>query len=610
MTKIARSLAVAALLLTALTIATAQDAKQRARPQEGAIKKTVEVLEEKKTAGDVKDAGVRPRVVRRADDGPAGRRPRPLPWELGMAISVEFAPDGKTLAVGSDRSLVGLVDPAALRVRSTLAGHPLPRINDLAFSPDGATLATANGDFFAQDRPGEVWLWDVPSGAVRARLRGHGGHVWSVAFSPDGKTLASGSADNTVKLWDLATGKEEAFVDGQTGPVRRVAFSPDGKTLVAGSFDGTIKLWDVATRRVKDCIMAHKNGVNGLAFSPDGKTLATSERLAGPDREAGLKLWDVATLKESHILSGIEGRVLSIAFSPDGRLLATAGGIDRFIEGAGHDRLGELKLWDPATGQLLWEHSGTRRFGDLAFSPDGKSLATSAELSGVDGEVLIWSVAGRQLRPPDRPDPKWAFVNLQPWCNHLLEDDFALFGGNSLRSLPQGERMFGSTKFAIGKALIRLRGNREADPKADLLEKVEGIKVGSRAGRLVFLHGTEFSLADQGEEAAREIGSYVVHFADATEHRIPIVYGRDLSDWWAYPNTPEPTKAEIAWRGANIAAADFADGVTIRVFSIPWTNPHPEKEIATIDFVSKLTACQPFLVALTLEPPEPDGGKK
>ena len=65
----------------------------------------------------------------------------------------------------------------------------------MAFSPDGRTLAAANGDI--------VQLWDVATGQATATLFGHTEHVWSVAFSPDGRTLASGSMDKTVRLWTL-----------------------------------------------------------------------------------------------------------------------------------------------------------------------------------------------------------------------------------------------------------------------------------------------------------------------------------------------------------------------------------------------------------------------
>ena len=51
----------------------------------------------------------------------------------------------------------------------------------------------------------------------------------------------------------------------------------------------------------------------------------------------------------------------------------------------------------------------------------------------------------------------------------------------------------------------------------------------------------------------------------------------------------------------STTATDLNPGLKIRLFAITWTNPHPEKAIATLDVLSASKECDPFLVALTLE---------
>ena len=70
-------------------------------------------------------------------------------------------------------------------------------VSSLNFSPDGKTLASGSWDK-------SVKLWDVSTGRELETLNGHQGAVFSVSFSPDGKILASGSQDKSVKLWNVA----------------------------------------------------------------------------------------------------------------------------------------------------------------------------------------------------------------------------------------------------------------------------------------------------------------------------------------------------------------------------------------------------------------------
>ena len=154
---------------------------------------------------------------------------------------VAFAPDGQTLASGSDDHTVKLWDLATGQPRATI---PLnDGVRSVAFAPGGQTLAIACGDSQNTQRPGEVKLWDVKSAGERAVLQGHRAAVLVVAFSPDGQALASGSTDGTVKVWDAVTGQERAGFEGHKGLVRACAFSPDGKVLATGDNEALVRLW-------------------------------------------------------------------------------------------------------------------------------------------------------------------------------------------------------------------------------------------------------------------------------------------------------------------------------------------------------------------------------
>src|SRR6266700_3367256 len=86
------------------------------------------------------------------------------------------------------------------------------------YSPDGTTLATASD--------GTARLRDAATGRQTAQLTGHDGRVDAVAYSPDGITLATRGSDATIRLRDTANGQQTAQLTGHDGPVNAVAYSP------------------------------------------------------------------------------------------------------------------------------------------------------------------------------------------------------------------------------------------------------------------------------------------------------------------------------------------------------------------------------------------------
>ena len=81
-----------------------------------------------------------------------------------------------------------------------------------------------------------------PSGSLLRTLTSHSDKVKSLAFSPDGARLASADLSGTIKLWQMNTGEIEGTLKGHSTWVE-LAFNPQDKTLISGSFDDTVKVW-------------------------------------------------------------------------------------------------------------------------------------------------------------------------------------------------------------------------------------------------------------------------------------------------------------------------------------------------------------------------------
>ena len=300
----------------------------------------------------------------------------PLKTFVEPVEGVAFSPDGKTLASCGWDGQARIWDVSRLSEgpssEPVFLTHGSAR-HAVAFSPDGTLLAVAGHKSLS--------IWSCDSGRYTPILEEEIETSHCLAFSPDGRTLAIGGDDGSIRLWDMPDGHERAILRGDGVPVRSLAFSADASRLLSTAENRSIMLWDakegIAIRPLTLGREANNQVLFG-AFAADGRHVAVGEVSPSPE---DITLIDSETGQIRNRLSGHTTGIHALAFSPDGRTLATAG----------QDCL--IKLWDWADGkELTTLRDGVGVVKSLAFSHDGRWLA----FGGDDHSIRIWDVTRRR----------------------------------------------------------------------------------------------------------------------------------------------------------------------------------------------------------------------
>ena len=293
------------------------------------------------------------------------------------------------------------------------------------FSAAGLLVIVALVGVSAWASRGQVW-------DERVLRDGHTAAVRRAVFSPDGTRLVSISEDHQVIVWDFVRRERVKTITEHTGTVNAVAFSPDGRWFATGSDDKTIIIWDAAQLQHSTVLRDQPGAVLSLTFSPDGRRLVSG--CGAP--VSVTRVWDTANWQE---LCEFPWRVSygDFIFLSNDELGDNSGRIWRastgeLVQDAGAEWLanwadlspdgrqrasvntgGDLKIIDLKSKKLLYtRHAHFDHGRSVAYSPDGKWLATAAEriilwnsetlekIAPLEYESIVWSVAFS-------PDGRW-----------------------------------------------------------------------------------------------------------------------------------------------------------------------------------------------------------
>ena len=320
---------------------------------------------------------------------------------LSPIWSLEFSPDGKTLAVGKYQ-WVEIWDLETQRVIYTYEPHT-GEVRSLTFSSDGETLYTSSG---LASRSGEVRVWDVSSEKLIKSLEIHGDTIESISLSPHNTTLVTASMDEYSAVIDLTRLEDADFsIDTQVskwltqhvGRVLCTLYHPDGTYFVTGSEDKTIKVWDPNSLSVLVNLDANDDAVYSLAYSTEEGVIVSGSA------DNTVRTWRVTQTgsDDQSAVGQMTGTLVREYNGHQGSVYSVDAG--RVLLRSANNRMTMIASGSADTSVVIWSLRSSNRYETfnestdavyaVEFSPNGEFVAAG----GRDGKVRLYNLRKRAL---------------------------------------------------------------------------------------------------------------------------------------------------------------------------------------------------------------------
>ncbi len=280
--------------------------------------------------------------------------------------------------------------PPGAKLRfGTLRFRPPENTHDLALSPDEKTLVTVGEQLIVWDPQTGKELWRAKEGRSKLNYGESGFGSRPIAFSSDSSHFYMPNGSDQISIWNIESHQREVLkikIGKQKGwGTLSIDVAPEGQTFAMGFPDGIVicnrqgavrfeiaNSVKVPLKESEEDRLTFSGFYSTARFSPNG----TKFSVVTSDRPETIRIHDAQTGSELQTIA-LTAALVRLAFSPDGKQIATT------------ERDNSVRFYDATSGQRLWSHTiqlnnpyENYTLG-IAFSPDARTIAVGATDHGI-----------------------------------------------------------------------------------------------------------------------------------------------------------------------------------------------------------------------------------